>query len=173
MDIDRIKNSIRNVPDFPQPGIQFKDITTLLMNPEAFNKCIEIFYHKFKDKNINVVVGIESRGFIFAAPLALKLDSKFVLARKPGKLPSSSISEKYKLEYGTDSIEMHKDAINNGDNVLIIDDLLATGGTACATGKLIKKLNGKIINFAFLIELVDLKGKELLNPYNVFSIINY
>ena len=111
MDVDRIKNSIRNVPDFPQPGIQFKDITTLLMNPEAFNKCIEIFYHKFKDKNINVVVGIESRGFIFAAPLALKLDSKFVLARKPGKLPSSRISEKYKLEYGTDSIEMHKDAM--------------------------------------------------------------
>ena len=118
-------------------------------------------------------MGIESRGFIFAAPLALKLDSKFVLARKPGKLPSSSISEKYKLEYGTDSIEMHKNAINNGDNVLIIDDLLATGGTAYATGKLIKKLNGKIINFAFLIELVDLKGKDLLTPYNVFSIINY
>ena len=132
MDIDKIKNSIRNVPDFPKPGIQFKDITTLLQDRDVFQETIDIFYQQFKDKEIEAVVGIESRGFIFAAPLALKLGCRFVLARKPGKLPGETIAEEYELEYGTDSIEMHKDAIDNGDRVLIVDDLLATGGTALA-----------------------------------------
>ena len=143
MNIEHIKKSIRNVPDFPKPGIQFKDITTLLQNLDAFGETIDFFYNTFINENIDVIVGIESRGFIFAAPLSLKLGCKFALARKPGKLPYNTISEEYELEYGTDAIEMHKDAIIDGDRVLIVDDLLATGGTANATGSLVKRLNGK------------------------------
>ena len=173
MNIERIKESIRNVPDFPKPGIQFKDITTLLQNNNAFGETIDYFYKTFNNKNIDVIVGIESRGFIFAAPLSLKLDCKFVLARKPGKLPSATISEKYELEYGTDAIEMHKDAINDQDNVLIVDDLLATGGTAKATGSLVKRLSGKIVSYAFVIELVELNGAYLLGTKPVFSIVKY
>ena len=146
MNIERIKKSIRNVPDFPKPGIQFKDITTLLQNLDAFGETIDFFYNTFKNENIDVIVGIESRGFIFAAPLSLKLGCKFALARKPGKLPYNTISEEYELEYGTDAIEMHKDAIIDGDRVLIVDDLLATGGTANNTGSLVKKLNEIIIS---------------------------
>ena len=127
----------------------------------------------FKNKQIDVIVGIESRGFIFAAPLSLKLGCKFALARKPGKLPSDTISEKYELEYGTDAIEMHKDAINDGDNVLIVDDLLATGGTAKATGSLVKRLSGKIVSYAFVIELVELNGADLLETNPVLSIVKY
>ena len=173
MDIDGIKNSIRNVPDFPKPGIQFKDITTLLQDKDAFRAAIEAFYTTFKDEEIDVIVGIESRGFIFAAPLALKLGCRFVLARKPGKLPSETIAEEYALEYGTDAIEMHIDAINKSDKVLIVDDLLATGGTAKATGSVVKKLQGKIFSYAFLIILKGLKGDELLKPVPVFNILEY
>jgi len=173
MDIERIKKSIRNVPDFPKPGIQFKDITTLLQNLDAFGETIDFFYNTFKNENIDVIVGIESRGFIFAAPLSLKLGCKFALARKPGKLPYNTISEEYELEYGTDAIEMHKDAIIDGDRVLIVDDLLATGGTANATGSLVKRLNGKIISYAFVIELVELNGAGLLDVNSVYSIVKY
>ena len=173
MDIDKIKKSIRNVPDFPKPGIQFKDITTLLQDIDVFQETIDIFYQQFKDNEIEAVVGIESRGFIFAAPLSLKLGCNFALARKPGKLPSDTISEKYELEYGTDAIEMHKDAINDGDNVLIVDDLLATGGTAKATGSLVKRLRGNIVSYAFVIELVELNGADLLDTNPVFSIVKY
>ena len=173
MDIDKIKNSIRNVPDFPKPGIQFKDITTLLQDHDAFNEAIEAFYDAFKDEKIDVIVGIESRGFIFAAPLALKLGCRFVLARKPGKLPSETVAEEYELEYGTDAIEMHRDAISKGDRILIVDDLLATGGTAKATGNVVNKLDGEIVSYAFLIILKFLKGDELLKPLPVFSIIEY
>ena len=173
MNIERIKKSIRNVPDFPKPGIQFKDITTLLQNLDAFGETIDFFYNTFKNKNIDVIVGIESRGFIFAAPLSLKLGCKFALARKPGKLPYNTISEEYALEYGTDAIEMHKDAIIDGDRVLIVDDLLATGGTANATGSLVKRLNGKIISYAFVIELVELNGAGLLDVNSVYSIVKY
>ena len=173
MNIERIKKSIRNVPDFPKPGIQFKDITTLLQNLDAFGETIDFFYNTFKNENIDVIVGIESRGFIFAAPLSLKLGCKFALARKPGKLPYNTISEEYALEYGTDAIEMHKDAIIDGDRVLIVDDLLATGGTANATGSLVKRLNGKIISYAFVIELVELNGIGLLDTNPVFSIVKY
>ena len=151
MNIERIKKSIRNVPDFPKPGIQFKDITTLLQNLDAFGETIDFFYNTFKNENIDVIVGIESRGFIFAAPLSLKLGCKFALARKPGKLPYNTISEEYALEYGTDAIEMHKDAIIDGDRVLIVDDLLATGGTANVTGSLVKRLNGKIISYLLYV----------------------
>ena len=173
MNIERIKNSIRNIPDFPKPGIQFKDITTLLQNLDAFGETIDFFYNTFKNENIDVIVGIESRGFIFAAPLSLKLGCKFALARKPGKLPYNTISEEYELEYGTDAIEMHKDAIIDGDRVLIVDDLLATGGTANATGSLVKRLNGKIISYAFVIELVELNGAGLLDVNSVYSIVKY
>ena len=173
MDIAKIKNSIRNVPDFPKPGIQFKDITTLLQDQDAFKVAIEAFYDAFKDKEIETVVGIESRGFIFAAPLSLKLGCRFVLARKPGKLPGETIAEEYELEYGTDSIEMHKDAINDGDRVLIVDDLLATGGTARAVGKLVNKLRGKIFSYCFLIYLKVLNGLDILLPESVFYLIDY
>ncbi len=173
MDIDIIKNSVRNVPDFPKPGVQFKDITTLLQDKDAFGESIEAFYSAFKDEEIDVIVGIESRGFIFAAPLALRLGCRFVLARKPGKLPSETVAEEYALEYGTDAIEMHIDAINKGDKVLIVDDLLATGGTAKATGSVVQKLQGEILSYAFLIILKGLKGDELLKPIPVFNILDY
>ena len=173
MNIDNIKNSIRNIPDFPKRGIQFKDITTLLQNKGVFQETIDCFYNQFKDKKIDVIVGIESRGFIFAAPLALRLDCRFVLARKSGKLPGKTVQAEYALEYGADAIEIHADAINEGDKVLIIDDLLATGGTANATGSIVKKLKGEIISYAFLIILSDLKGKAVLKPYSVYNIIEY
>ena len=173
MDIDGIKNSIRNVPDFPKPGIQFKDITTLLQDKDAFGETIEAFYSAFKAKSIDVVVGIESRGFIFAAPLSLKLGCRFVLARKPGKLPRETIAQEYALEYGTGIIEMHSDAIIKGDKVLVIDDLLATGGTAKATGSVVEKLEGEIISFAFLIILKELNGADILKPIPIFNILGY
>ena len=173
MKIEKLKKSIRNVPDFPRKGIQYKDITTLLQNKDVFKRTIQVFCNTFYKEKIDVIVGIESRGFIFAAPLALELGCRFVLARKPGKLPSKIVSKEYELEYGKDAIEMHIDAINNGDRVLVVDDLLATGGTAKATGALVERLGGEIINYAFLIELEDLKGKVLLQPNPVFSIIKY
>jgi len=173
MDIDKIKNSIRNVPDFPKPGIQFKDITPLLEAPELFNEVVSIFYDRYKEKNIDVIVGIESRGFIFAAPLALKLNCAFVLARKGGKLPSDTVKAYFDLEYGTDSIEIQKDAIKQGDRILIVDDLIATGGTAKATGALVERLGGQIVSFAFLIELIGLGGANIIESDSIFSIIQY
>ena len=171
MDIERIKKSIRNIPDFPKPGIQFKDITTLLQNNNAFGETIDCFYNEFKNKEIDVIVGIESRGFIFAAPLALKLGCSLAIARKPGKLPYETVSAKYSLEYGVDTLELHTDVIKEGDRVLIIDDLLATGGTVKASIELVKKLRGELISCAFLIELLALKGAKLFHPIKHFSII--
>ncbi len=171
MNIKKIKNSIRNIPDFPKAGIQFKDITTLLQDPDTFQEVITQFTEKFKDKNIQKVVGIESRGFIFAAPLALNLNAGLVLIRKPGKLPYKTLKEEYDLEYGTDAVEIHTDAIQAGENVLIVDDLLATGGTAKAAGSLVKRLEGNIIGFVFLIELNGLKGREYLDCPSIISLI--
>ena len=171
MDLDLIKNTIRNIPDFPKPGIQYKDITPVLENSTVFKKVIDLFYNQFKNKEIDVIVGIESRGFIFAAPLALKFQCSFVLARKKGKLPSETVSQNYQLEYGTDALEIHADAIKSGQNVLIIDDLLATGGTAEAVGSLVNQLGGKIVSYAFMIELADLHGSKKVNP--LFSLIKY
>ena len=171
--MEYLKQKIRTIPDFPKPGIQFKDITTLLQDQDAFKETIEVFSDTFKDEKIDVIVGIESRGFIFAAPLALKLSCRFVLARKPGKLPSETVAEEYELEYGTDAIEIHTDAISKGDRILIVDDLLATGGTAKATGSVVNKLGGEIVSYAFLIILTFLKGDEQLKPVPVFSIIEY
>lgn len=164
---------IRTVKDFPKPGIGFKDITTLLKDANAFAQAIDELESFCKGKSIQKVVGTESRGFIFGAPLALRLGAGFVPARKPKKLPAQTVREEYALEYGTDALEMHVDAINKGENVIIIDDLLATGGTAAATARLVEKLGGKIAGIAFLIELEFLQGRKKLAGYDVFSLIRY
>ena len=173
MDIEHLKSSIRNIPDYPKPGIQFKDIAPILQDPELFGNVIDIFHDKYKSEKIDVILGIESRGFIFAAPLALKLGCSLAIARKPGKLPYETVSAEYSLEYGVDTLELHTDAIKKGDRVLIVDDLLATGGTASAAGELVTKLKGDIVCFAFLINLVELRGVNMLKPHQVFSIVEY
>lgn len=168
-----LEELIRNVPDFPIKGIQFKDITTLLKNPAGFENALMKMYAAAKDKSITKVVGIESRGFIFGGALAIKLNAGFVPIRKPGKLPAEKVSQEYTLEYGVDRIEIHKDAITEGDIVLMHDDLLATGGTMEAACKLVESLGGKIAQVQFLIELDFLKGKEKLSAYDVRSLIHY
>ena len=173
MNIAEIKNTIRTVPDFPKKGIIFRDITTLLKNVDAFHSTMEILYQRYQQKKISKVVGIESRGFIFGASLAEKLHCGFVPIRKPKKLPAETLRQEYQLEYGTDAIEIHQDAIERGENVLLIDDLLATGGTMFAATNLIEQLGGNILEIAFVIELDFLNGREKLNKYNVFSLVNY
>lgn len=168
-----LKSHIRNVKDFPKPGIMFRDITTLLKNPEAFNYTLEQLLTFVEDKKINKVVGIESRGFIFGAVLANKLNCGFIPVRKPGKLPAEKVSISYSLEYGEDKLEMHKDAIQPGDKVLIHDDLLATGGTMNAVCQLIEQLGGEIVQVSFIIELSFLNGRNKLNKYDVRSIVDY
>lgn len=167
------KDYIAIIEDFPKPGISFKDITTLMQDPAAYqNACNDIT--KFvKEQNANVVVGPESRGFIFGCPAAVSLGIGFVPVRKPGKLPREEVKIEYSLEYGTNTLCMHKDAIKPGDRVVIVDDLLATGGTAEAAIKLVESLGGIVVGVAFLIELTGLKGRELLKGYNVFSLIDY
>ena len=167
---DLIKNNIREIPDFPSEGIRFKDITPLIENPLIFNKIVEAFYEQIKDLEPEIIVGIESRGFIFAAPLAAKMRIPLVLARKSGKLPFTKVSVEFNLEYGTDKLEMHIDSIKNCQKVLIVDDVLATGGTAKAAIDLVKKLKGKVIGLAFVIELIELKGQEKINPIKKVSL---
>ena len=164
---------IRDVPDFPKKGIIFKDITTLLMHPEALSRTTAMLVELAKDKGISKVAGIESRGFIFGGLLAEKLGAGFIPIRKPNKLPADKISETYALEYGTDTIEIHTDAIIPGDRVLLHDDLLATGGTSAAAVKLIEKLGGEVVQISFLIELSFLNGREILKGYDVRSLIKY
>ncbi|RQW08660.1 adenine phosphoribosyltransferase, partial [candidate division KSB1 bacterium] len=166
-----LAESIRNVPDFPIAGIQFKDVTTLLQDPEAFAASVEAFLERYADEEIDVVVGIESRGFIWGGVLAYEMGAAFVPVRKPGKLPAETIKAEYTLEYGTNALEMHRDAIQPGQNVLVFDDLLATGGTAKATCELVEQLGGEVIGVAFLIELTFLNGREQLDDYEVFSLI--
>lgn len=174
MTLETIKNSIRNIPDYPKAGIQFKDITTALQKPEIFKETIDLFANHYQDKQIDYVIGIESRGFIFASALAYILGCAFVPIRKSGKLPAEVIAQEYELEYGTDKIEIHKDALRKGDRVLIIDDLLATGGTTMAAAELVNKTGATISGFAFMIELKDLKAREKLEKYaKVFSLIEY
>lgn len=174
---DRVKNAIREVPDFPKPGINFKDITPLLQDIHLFNEVIEHFYEEFKNNNIDHVLGIESRGFIFAVPLAMRLKVPFIPVRKPNKLPADTLRETYALEYGEDSLEIHKDAFkgNISRHVLIVDDLLATGGSALAASNLVNKLGANRISFLSLIELSFLDGKRKLNlqDINVKSLIKY
>ncbi len=171
--MDQLQKCIRDIPDFPKKGIIFKDITTLLNNTDAFKKTIDILAEKFKNDNIDYIVGIESRGFIFGGALAYQLGCGFVPVRKKGKLPAKTISVTYDLEYGTDTLEMHEDAFKQGSNILVIDDLLATGGTAQGVCQLVKKLCGEIIAVCFLIELSFLNGREKLKDYPLFSIIKY
>lgn len=168
-----LKQSIRDIPDFPKPGIIFKDITTLLKNKRAFKSAIDKLAEKYRKKKIDLVVAVESRGFIFGSVLAYKLGAGFVPVRKKGKLPAKTNSVTYELEYGTDTLQMHHDAINPKDKVLIVDDLLATGGTINAVTELVQQLQGKIIGITFLIELTFLKGREKLKQYPVFSLIKY
>jgi len=170
--MQELERYIRTVKDFPRPGIGFKDITTLLKEPDAFAQSIDLMAAHFQDKKIQKVVGIESRGFIFGAPLALRLNAGFVPVRKLKKLPAATIREEYALEYGADAIEMHTDAIAKDESVIIVDDLLATGGTAAAAGRLVEKLGGKLLGFAFLIELDFLRGREKLSAYDILSLIH-
>lgn len=168
-----LKKHIREIPDFPKKGILFYDITTLLQSPEAVASVISSFEEKFKSAGVQSVVGIESRGFIFGILVAQKLGVPFVPVRKPGKLPAETVSASYELEYGTDSIEIHKDALADGEKVLIVDDLLATGGTAAATAELVEKLGAKVAGFAFVIELDFLNGRGKLDSYDILSLVNY
>jgi adenine phosphoribosyltransferase len=168
-----IAEKIRNVSDFPQKGIQFKDITTLTKDGKSFAKVINLFDEKFKNKQIDVVVGIESRGFIFGGALAYKWGVGFIPVRKPGKLPAEKIREEYDLEYGSDSLEIHVDSIQKGQKILIVDDLLATGGTIKATAKLVERLGGDIAGMAFVIELSFLHGREKVKKYDVLTLVDY
>jgi len=168
-----IENAIRDIPDFPKKGIVFKDITPVLSDIDLFRKAIKKMAEPFMNQNIDVVVGIESRGFLFGTPIADILSASFAPVRKPRKLPWKTKKVSYKLEYGTDSLEIHLDAIKEGQNILIVDDLLATGGTAEATCDLISKLNGTIKGFTVLVELEFLEGRKRLNQYNVHSIVKY
>ncbi len=164
---------IRNIPDFPVKGILFRDITTLIKDPDAFQEAIDALLDQYVDEDIDIVAAIESRGFIFGAPMAYELGAGFVPIRKPGKLPAEKVSASYTLEYGTNTLEVHKDAIQPGQRVLLVDDLIATGGSAKAASELIEKLGGKVVGIAFLIELTDLKGVEKLADYDVFSLIKF
>jgi len=164
---------IRDVPDFPQKGIMFKDITTLLQDGEAFRQAMNQIMKRYLDARIDKVVGIEARGFILGGVLAYKLGCGFVPARKPGKLPFKTIREEYTLEYGSNALELHQDGIGKGERVLIVDDLLATGGTALATARLVEKLGGEVVAIQFLIELGFLHGREKLLKYPLHSLIAY
>jgi adenine phosphoribosyltransferase len=168
-----VQSYIRAIPDFPIPGILFRDITPLLRDKQGFQAAIDLFVDKFKGRQIDYVVGIEARGYMLGAPLAYSIGAGFVPVRKPGKLPFSKLSESYALEYGTNSLEIHADALGNGDRVLVVDDLLATGGTAAATRRLLERLGAKIEGFAFLIELEALKGRDALNGVDVTTFITY
>jgi adenine phosphoribosyltransferase len=168
-----LKKLIRDVPNFPIEGIIFKDITTLLKDKNGYSDALEKLYNFAKNKGITKVIGIESRGFIFGGALAEKLGAGFVPIRKPGKLPSEKVSESYELEYGTDVIEIHKDALEYGDKILLHDDLLATGGTMEAACKLVEKLGAEIVQISFLIDLTFLNGKEKLKRYDIHSLIEY
>lgn len=167
------KSLIREVPDFPKPGILFYDITPLLKDPECFHAIIEEFTKKYWHARIDKIVGIESRGFIFGSPLAFHLKAGFVPVRKPGKLPADVFEVKYNLEYGSNSLSIHRDAIQEGERILIVDDLLATGGTAAATVHLLRQLGADIVGVAFLVELLDLDGRKKLDGCEIHSLIAY
>lgn len=170
---NKLEEYIRNIPDFPKKGILFRDITTLLSNPEAFRCSVDQIVSVYQNKDIDYVVAAESRGFILAGPLSYKLNAGFVPVRKPGKLPAQTYSQTYQLEYGTDSLEIHRDAFSPNSKILIHDDLLATGGTVEAMVELVKKLKGKIVGISFLIELEALGGREKLKSYPVHSLIKF
>jgi adenine phosphoribosyltransferase len=171
--MNQLADSIRSIPDFPKKGVVFRDITTLLKNADALKNAVDLFSEKYRNSKIDKVVCIESRGFIIGSALAVNLGAGFVPVRKKGKLPSEVITEQYALEYGIDSVEMHIDAIQPGERVLLHDDLLATGGTMCAAIKLVEKLQAKIVGVSFLIELSFLQGRKRMQEQDVYSLINY
>ena len=171
--MDAVRARIRDVPDFPQKGIVFKDITPVLSDGKLFRAVIDAFVARWKDERIDKVVGIESRGFIFGAPLAAGIGAGFVPLRKHGKLPHTTLAESFTLEYGAETLEIHTDAIHPGERVLVIDDLLATGGTAAAAVKLVEKTGGEVIEIAFLVELAFLRGRERLGDIPTFAIVRF
>ena len=173
MSAESLRAQIREVPDFPKPGILFYDITPVLSDAAAFRESIELMTAPFQEERVDIVVGMESRGFIFSAPMALHLDAGFVPVRKLGKLPSETISVEYELEYGTNTLEVHRDAIRPNQRVLIVDDLLATGGTVMGTIDLVKQLKGEVVGLSFLVELGFLKGRQRLDGYRIASVIEY
>lgn len=168
-----LANLVRNIPDFPLPGIQFKDITTLIGNGAAFGQVIDLLAERYSGVKVDAVVGVESRGFIFSAPLALRLGVGLVPVRKPGKLPAETYQIEYELEYGSNRLEIHRDAFAPNARVVVVDDLLATGGTIGAASKLIEMAGGQVVELAFVIELTFLNGRERLAPHPVFSLIQY
>jgi adenine phosphoribosyltransferase len=169
----QLKRAIRRVPDFPKKGIVFRDITTLWKDQRLMKKSIDALYARFSDRKVDVILGIEARGFVFGALLAERFGVGFVPARKLGKLPSDKVTEMYQLEYRTDGLELHRDAIKNGDRVLIVDDLMATAGTALAAAKLVEDLGGVVVGLAFVVELTFLHGREKLRDRDVFSLLTY
>jgi len=171
--MDDLKSNIRQIPDFPKPGILFYDITTLLQNPLALRMTVDRFVWLFAQRRIQKVVGIESRGFMFGPIVAYDLNAGFVPVRKPGKLPADKVRETYELEYGNDTLEMHRDAIQPGEHVLIVDDVVATGGTAAATARMVESLGGVVAGFGFIIELTFLDARKKLAGYEVASLIQY
>jgi adenine phosphoribosyltransferase len=170
---DDLRAKIREIPDFPKPGILFYDITTLLREPAAFKEAIELMVEPFRGQQVDLVVGMESRGFIFSAPMAIELGAGFVPVRKLGKLPAETVSVEYALEYGTNTLEIHRDALEPGQKVLIVDDLLATGGTVIGTIELVGMLKAQVVGLAFLVELLFLKGRERLADNVIHSVIQY
>ncbi len=171
--MEELKSLIREVPDFPKPGILFYDLTTLLMDNSGLRKVIDGLTEQYQGRSIDKVVGIESRGFFFAPSLAYNLNTGFVPVRKKGKLPAETVSASYELEYGEDILEMHKDAIEQNQRVLIVDDLIATGGTAAATAQMVRQLGGEVVALAFIVELEALNGAAKLEGYEVFSMLKY
>ena len=173
--LEFIKNSIKSIQDYPKPGILFRDVTSLLEDPAAYAASIQLLADRYRGTGVTKVVGTEARGFLFGAPVALALGVGFVPVRKPGKLPRETLSESYELEYGTDSLEIHTDSIKAGEKILVIDDLLATGGTIEATVKLIRRLGGEVTDAAFIINLFDLGGAERLNKMNIncYSLVDF
>jgi adenine phosphoribosyltransferase len=173
MSAEDLRAKIREIPDFPKPGILFYDITTMLKDPDAFHEAIDLMLEPYKDERIDIVVGMESRGFIFSAPMAYQLKAGLVPVRKLGKLPAETITVEYALEYGSNTLEIHRDAIEAGQRVLIVDDLLATGGTVRGTIELVERLKGQVVGLAFLVELDFLKGRERLEGRRVTSVVSY
>ncbi len=171
--MEELKKKIREVPDFPKPGILFYDVTTLLRDREGFRRIIDLFSERYQGQHVDQVLGIESRGFIFGPTLAYNLGAGFVPVRKPGKLPARTLRASYALEYGEDTLEIHEDAVEPGQNVLIVDDLIATGGTAAATVHLVQQMNARILEVAFLVELLALEGRRKLDGVQVYSLIQY
>ena len=169
----KIKDAIRTIPDFPKKGIMFRDITTLLSNPEAFKETIDILVKRYRNLEIDVVAGIESRGFIIGGTIAYLLGKGFIPIRKPGKLPAETYRVEYDLEYGSDALEMHRDAICQGNRVLLIDDLLATGGTMKAACEMVEKAGGNVVECAFIVDLPDLGGRTKLKGYPVFTLVEF